>query len=210
MQLKVNDKKIMNPPEKVLKMYQAVIGFLHDNQDMTTLKVSDITARAGIGKGTAYEYFSSKEELISCAMMWGIAAKIRELSDSVSRKESFRDKCFCIFDWLEKYEEYAQVMFRILKGSFGRTYCAQKEQIERDFVKPMQSYVFGNMEEMLETGYREGVLTIEDKEKRMLAFFGGLLQYAFFVIRPKEAPALSMEQSQMKEFIYGNMIKTLN
>lgn len=51
-------------PPKVKAMYEAVLDLFASGRELSTLKVSEITARAGIGKGTAYEYFSSKEEMI--------------------------------------------------------------------------------------------------------------------------------------------------
>ena len=62
-------QNVTNPPEKVLLMYQAVSELLRNQNDIAKIKVADITSRAGIGKGTAYEYFSSKEELIANALM---------------------------------------------------------------------------------------------------------------------------------------------
>ena len=53
-------KQTAEIPEKVLLIYQAVPQMLKEGADINTLKVSEITERAGIGKGTAYEYFSSK------------------------------------------------------------------------------------------------------------------------------------------------------
>lgn len=44
--------------------------------------VAEIADRAGIGKGTVYEYFSSKEELLFAVFEWmneGIAQRIRDL-----------------------------------------------------------------------------------------------------------------------------------
>ena len=51
-------------PEKVRLLYEAVLAMVTDGWDINRMKVSDITAQAGIGKGTAYEYFSSKEEIL--------------------------------------------------------------------------------------------------------------------------------------------------
>ena len=48
-------------PEKVRLLYEAVLAMVTNGWDINRMKVSDITAQAGIGKGTAYEYFSSKE-----------------------------------------------------------------------------------------------------------------------------------------------------
>ena len=46
-------------PSKVLLMYQAVLQFMEEGADVASIRVSSITERAGIGKGTAYEYFDS-------------------------------------------------------------------------------------------------------------------------------------------------------
>ena len=47
-------------PPKVKAMYEAVLELFASGREFGTLKVSEITAKAGIGKGTAYEYFSTK------------------------------------------------------------------------------------------------------------------------------------------------------
>ena len=54
--------------EKEVLIFNAVIELVNEGQDLTKLKVGDITAKAGIGKGTAYEYFSSKEEIVEKAL----------------------------------------------------------------------------------------------------------------------------------------------
>lgn len=209
-QLEVTIKNILDPPEKMLKMYEAVIGFLHENRDMGSLKVSDITTRAGIGKGTAYEYFSSKEELITSAMMWGIVVKIHELADSISEREGFQEKCFCIFEWLETYKEYIHVMMRIIKGSFGSSCREAQEKIAHSFACPVRRYLFEKIEEMLELGFREGVFSEQDREKRALAFWGAVIQYSFVIMEPREFPFMKLDNIKLKEFVYDSMVKALN
>nr|MCR5755504.1 TetR/AcrR family transcriptional regulator [Acetatifactor sp.] len=59
-------------PQKVLLLYNAVGQMIAENVDVNGLRVVNITDRAGIGKGTAYEYFDSKEDILSCAMVYGV------------------------------------------------------------------------------------------------------------------------------------------
>ncbi len=54
-------------PPKVCQMYKAVIQMLEQGVDAGSIHVSDITEKAGIGKGTAYEYFDTREEIVACA-----------------------------------------------------------------------------------------------------------------------------------------------
>lgn len=45
-------------------VYQAVLRLIGSGADITRLRVQEIAAEAGIGKGTVYEYFASKEEIL--------------------------------------------------------------------------------------------------------------------------------------------------
>ena len=51
-------------------------------EGFNSVTVAAIADRAGIGKGTVYEYFSSKDELLFAVFEWmneGIAERIRDL-----------------------------------------------------------------------------------------------------------------------------------
>lgn len=50
--------------EKEIAVYEAVLKLLGQGENLSALTVSRIAAAAGIGKGTVYEYFSSKEEIV--------------------------------------------------------------------------------------------------------------------------------------------------
>ena len=69
-------------PPKVTAMYRAVSTLLREDKDISEMSVSMITGLAGIGKGTAYEYFDSKEEIIVCALLY----EIRTVTEQASRQ----------------------------------------------------------------------------------------------------------------------------
>ena len=55
---------------KALAVYEAVLDLLDGGADLNSITVSEIAERAGIGKGTAYEYFSSKEDMVGFLAGW--------------------------------------------------------------------------------------------------------------------------------------------
>lgn len=59
-------------PEKVRLLYEAVLAMVTDGWDINRMKVSDITAQAGIGKGTAYEFFPPRRRSLRMrsSTMW--------------------------------------------------------------------------------------------------------------------------------------------
>ncbi len=88
-------------PPKVKAMYEAVLDLFASGRELSTLKVSEITARAGIGKGTAYEYFSSKEEMIVGAIEYEAARHFYMIMDLIEGGQSFREIIFKGLDMME-------------------------------------------------------------------------------------------------------------
>ena len=66
-------------------------------QGFANTRVSDISQHAGVGKGTVYEYFSSKEELFFAVFQW-LNVEIRSRVDaSVDDGTPARDVLSAIF-----------------------------------------------------------------------------------------------------------------
>lgn len=80
-------EKILFP--KVKALYEAVEELIFENIDVKEIKVSDITSRAGIGKGTAYEYFKNKEEIISSALLYHIDLICRQMIKNLEELNDF-------------------------------------------------------------------------------------------------------------------------
>ena len=81
---KITGREALNQvPPKVIAMYRAVSTLLRENKDIPEMSVSMITGLAGIGKGTAYEYFDSKEEIIVCALLYEIRTVTEQTSEQL-------------------------------------------------------------------------------------------------------------------------------
>lgn len=117
--IQIKPKNILEPSEKVLRMYEAVHSFMLEKRDISTIKVVDITSAAGIGKGTAYEYFSSKEEIIASAMAYEYKNKITELVDCMFAQSGFRNRVMNVMDWIYDNQEYNQLFSHIFRELIG-------------------------------------------------------------------------------------------
>lgn len=85
-------------PSKVLQMYKAVEELLLEGADMNDICVSAITRKAGIGKGTAYDYFDTKEEILACAILFYIKKAMEELSGALEKYDSFAKQIGFLLD----------------------------------------------------------------------------------------------------------------
>ena len=80
---------------KELKILDAAAELIAENQNAVhTLRVADIAHRAGVGKGTVYEYFSSKEEILQKAVCRRIRLQIEEEWTAAFSRGSFRDTVY--------------------------------------------------------------------------------------------------------------------
>ena len=82
---------------KVEAMYRAVLDLIREGKDISKIKVIDITSKAGIGKGTAYEYFRSREEIIANALIYYRESWKREIRKNIADIADFMGKMEYIF-----------------------------------------------------------------------------------------------------------------
>ena len=215
----IDTEKLKNPSKKMRLMFEAVSVLVKERKDIRALKVQDITEKAGIGKGTAYEYFSSKEELIAHALIYEYSRKIVELAKAVFKLKHFKERFYRIFDWIIENKEYNEMFSQLLraslhpedsyeapsgaKGTGGE--CALKE-----FGDEASGYIYEMIDRFMEDGYKEGVFTEKNAEKRSLALLTSMVEYAFAVMGPEENRYRRVGDEEIREFVYQSLVKTLN
>lgn len=198
--------------EKVLAMYQAVCALLEEGCDIHRIKVSDITARAGIGKGTAYEYFRSKEELLAKALQYDFTLQYQLLEGEVKQKRSLWDAMYSSFDWLEKNTARKRFAMQFLKltremekggEGFGSGIDCMMQQMDCGVEMFRQILKY-----MVALGRSEGVIASGVPEKMaQLELFSKFM--GFFVYLQMGEPENKEEIRQTKRFLYDNIVKSL-
>ena len=214
MGIEIKVENIKNPPEKVRLMYEAVSQLLKGDRELSSIKVQDITQKAGIGKGTAYEYFSSKEEIIANALMFEYANKIALLVESAFKEKDFKKRCYKIMDWLCDNKDYNMMFKHLFRMNAGLPAEPPMEKLEEcepgNFGYEAYQYVCQIIDEFMEDGYAQGAFTETDKRKRCLAILTAMIQYAVLITCQIGAHYEIMSDKEMREAVYTNMIKSLN
>ena len=77
--------------EKQQKIFGAVLDLAKQGENLYTVKVQDIATAAGVGKGTLYEYFDSKEEILVHTMLWCLENELDALKASIAPGGSFEE-----------------------------------------------------------------------------------------------------------------------
>lgn len=92
--------------EKQIDIFNGLIKLMKTGSNPYSIKVSDIAKAANIGKGSIYDHFQSKDEVISQAIIYSIDKEIEYVYSKVQEKESFEEKYYeilrIIIESLEK------------------------------------------------------------------------------------------------------------
>lgn len=123
-------------------IYQAVMELFDEGADLNSLTVSEITGRAGIGKGTAYEYFSDKEEMIAKSLLYNIEKYCKWVYDGISGEKNFYDKMKFLMFKVEQQLVKANCLFKLPHmmsdhSMIGRRILELKEKRTSDEMLPM-------------------------------------------------------------------------
>lgn len=139
-------------------------------------KISDIAATAGIGKGTVYEYFDSKESLLLSIVSSGIEAYLAECKSVVESKATQTEKLLELIRIEDKQSEENGP--RVVKMS--QMILDTNDGMPATFIKKMhrlwnQKYVFIN--QILVKGIENGEFRKMNTDMATVAIMGATEMY---------------------------------
>ena len=197
--------------DKERLMYGAVVKMVQEGFDMNSIKVSDITKRAGIGKGTAYEYFGSKEEIIVKALLYDTFSHLKKIDSLLEEKNDFSDKYYILMNYLE--DNISQVrsagnIFKIFAGApeAQENMKRQLEDIQKANACPVH-YIEGMIDVFMQQGFDGGKFNEEDVIIRRSAFASQITGYIYCILNNFYNG--KMDRQLARDFSYNGLIKLL-
>lgn len=183
---------------KVEALYKAVMELLLEGREIRKMKVSEITDRAGIGKGTAYEYFESREELLMNALDYFQKSWMDSMQEEISKRGGFMEKISCLFDLLD------EIMGQIRKEAI-------EEVCDIFFFSPIfrkekKCGMIGQLYRIVEEARRGGELkeTFPD-EYIVLALLGRIFNYVSYCMGVKDGIKSICTKEQIKGYILNGI-----
>ncbi len=144
-------------PAKVAALYQAVLELIEEGADIAELKVSDITKKAGIGKGTAYDYFDTREEIIAYALLYFMDSFMLHVEKEVREKTGFWDKVDLMLDILGTEIGKSACILRFINLMYEPSQSGQKLREALQDAKNTDGYCpLPTLWDILEQGMAEG------------------------------------------------------
>lgn len=179
--------------QKEIAIFEGIIRMIKGGINPYTIKVSDIAIEAGVGKGTLYEYFKTKEEAISKALLYYMGRGLQQTYLAVKDQATFQGK----------YEEILRILARQAKEN--------KEQCKLwsplgDLQDPYgylgeyqggfqanQSWIKKIYEDLFQAGEKEKLIpprALQDNVYREMALVGALAAFAHGLHRPLDSLSL--------------------
>lgn len=200
-------EEFQDVPSKVLRMYDAVIRLIEEGEDASGIRVSTITDRAGIGKGTAYDYFDTKEDIVACAVVFHIRRIFSLLEQELQKQETFEKQLSWLLEEMgrESNRKYCFIrMVHILTDNSDFSRQVRQKMMSNSFKRYHPVNVFGRiLQQGVDKGELRGDLPIEFM---VYTIFSGLLTYMLSISTEE---CFHVSPKTMKSYVHQQIMQEL-
>lgn len=168
-----------NFSEKEITIFNGVIKLINEGSNFHTMKASDIATAANIGKGTLYNYFKSKEEIIGKTIIYIMVTQFQYYVNLVDSVETFKEKFYIGLKMIEESAKTEDKIFQFLLSSFGREELKQFLKDGMQILEERKQFIKTILLDLAKLGYKEGIIAKpEDSEYTYLVFISCLMGFS--------------------------------
>lgn len=117
--------------EREIGIYEATLRLIGSGQDPMTMKVQQIAEAAGIGKGTVYEYFSSKEEILRGVALHSFDTEIVRVRSLMARCMTLEDLEEAVTTYLSDLMQTRMAAYRVIAGNINTPDAGMASEVAR-------------------------------------------------------------------------------
>lgn len=182
--------------EKEITIFEGLINLIESGENPYTITVSDIAKSANIGKGSLYDYFSSKKEIISQALVYFVESEIEIACNRIKSRETFKEKFYeILFLIVESLDRNASIIDAFLSAGSSRGFY--KDLLGENYsTKYLLDKINQAMEDLLEVGYNEGVVNKDiDNFYKIMAIRGSISGFSHYVYKRKMYEGIDVDRA---------------
>lgn len=159
--------------------------------------IEDIAQEAGIGKGTVYLYFSTKEELFEEMFKYAFCEHIKELKNILSKEESVK---VIVTNLVNHYKENTERYLDLVQ-----TIATKYDNVSSDKAKKLYNQKRNELKDILFSFIQDGIENNEirgdiDKYMASISIFAVIEHFFIDKIQNKDDTKKS-DESKLIEFI---------
>ena len=188
--------------EKKTQVYLGVISLVQQGHSLNELKVSEIAEASGIGKGTCYEYFSSKEEIIRETLLYTFHKEFDSFCGLLQFDQGFEAGFRQVLSVMEKaLSQFSP--FQTLLSSVGKRELKQYVSEEKmENIHQMIRLIDLLLDQALEDGW---VQLQQPREYQRFVLIGIMQAYCFQITNPQ----LQISAAQAADYAWQGLREAL-
>ncbi|MCR1898555.1 TetR/AcrR family transcriptional regulator [Irregularibacter muris] len=195
--------------EKEKAILNGMINLIKSGANPYLVKVSDIAKSAGVGKGTIYDYFQTKEEVILKAMLLNISNEIDLLAKRIDAKSRFKEKYYEVLSSIVENLQNKFSTFNILISSGKLPEFKDNHMQGNHHCSSHRNRIEAIIDQLLSAGYKEGAIKdIESKAYQRMVMNGSLFAFGNYLTMQKHYPGISLQEAM--DYSYKIIMKSLN
>ena len=172
-------------PDRETQIFEGVLRLAASGSDLSQLKVQQIADAAGMGKGTLYEYFRSKEEILLGTFFYCIEGELTALEQMVSSCPDFGTL-------LEKSLDYVSGLIDSRASSYRMIALALNPGKQPCYQELSSSYC-GRLQSLLRRAMELGKLSHQVRPDCEYSYFAYVISSAYLAF----ANALLHQKSEV-------------
>lgn len=194
--------------EKVLK---AVFDTVLETGDISGVTVSEIARRAGIGKGSVYMYFASKDQMIFEAAKYLVESTMERITEfPADEGKGFRENMLNFLrEHINAMNKYSSVFYAVTGSNFIPQFTPGLREKMVGVISSIRVAYQAKLISLLELGESEGIVPRGHTPFEILAvsqmFFSSAAHFA-----QKEVPHVSSDVDEYIVMMYDMAIKMLS
>lgn len=185
--------------EKEIAIMEGTIHLLRSGIHPFQLKVSDIADAAGIGKGTVYQYFTTKEEVIGQSIRYNLQKNMEDMVGEMIRTSGFQRRLDLVLDQIQRSILDPLSPFQMIASAkeYGGIIknCGSEED---PFPKNLDRF-HKILDLVLEEGTNDGVIRDDDSVfYRRTVLKSALFAWGHCLVSMPEQPQEELQKARME------------
>ncbi len=199
----------MPEDNKKEKIYDAVMQLIKEGKNMKTIKVSEIADRAGIGKGSIYLYFASKDDVIVEAAKHFLNTWLKPFKEFVIEedrefKQSVLEFLGIHLKLLEEYHEF----FTPQKGpDYINVFNADTLPGTIEVVRKSRLEYLEILENLLKEGMRQKYISYVNRYSVNVTAESIMLIIKYLAFKDEFEGEIELSEEQCKDLIYDMILR---
>lgn len=194
--------------DKQTAVYEGVLKLLHAGADLYAVTVAEIAAAAGIGKGTVYDYFTSKEEIIAGAVAYCVEKSLFAVNRVFENTQGFREKFMKLLAAMDEQAAHGMILWEAVCAGGSETARMKTMLCGTHSLEKAERLVRSLAERLADEGRKEGIVTAkEDDGYICVAVYSAVAGY--WVTRRRCGSAERPDADTAREYAYLVLKKAL-